>query len=55
MTTEIKQIVKKLDHIQSEVDYIRKHLRDMDKLTDDDVESLNEAEEDLKANKTKRL
>lgn len=56
MTAEIKQIVEKLDHMQSDIDYIKKHLADVDAiLTEDDAEALREAEEDLKANKTKRI
>ena len=56
MVTEIKQIVEKLDNLQSDITYIKKHLVDVDSvLTDDDVEALQEAEEDLKAKKTKRL
>ena len=51
-----KQILEKLDEIKSELDYIKKHMVDVDTvLTDDDFESLNEAEKDLKAGKTKRL
>ena len=56
MVTEIKQIVEKLDSLQSDVTYIKKHLVDVDSvLTDDDIEALEEAEKDLKAKKTKRL
>lgn len=56
MTTEIQQIVSKLDTIEEELAYIKKHLVDVDAvLTDDDIEALREADEDLKAGKTKRL
>ena len=56
MVTEIKQIVEKLDNLQSDIAYIKKHLVDVDSvLTDDDIEALEEAEKDLKAKKTKRL
>ena len=56
MATEMKQIVEKLDNLQSDITYIKKHLADVDSvLTDDDREALEEAEKDLKAQKTKRL
>ena len=56
MTAEIQQIVNKLDTIKVDLEYIKKHLIDLDVvLTDDDVEALKEADEDLKAGKTKRL
>jgi len=56
MAVEIKQIVERLDHLKSDIDYIKKHLVDIDSvLTDDDVEALEEAEKDLKSKKTKRL
>ena len=56
MASETKQILEKLEAIKSELDYIKKHMTDMDiVLTDDDIESLKEAEKDLKAGKTKRL
>ena len=56
MTAEIHQIMNKLDVIKSEIDYIKKHLVDGDRiLTDDDLIALQEAEKDFKAGKTKRL
>ena len=56
MSNETKQIMDKLDEIKSELDYIKKHMRDVDiMLTDDDILSLKEAERDFKAGKTKRL
>ena len=56
MAVEIKQIVERLDHLKSDIEYIKKHLVDIDSvLTDDDVEALEEAEKDLKSKKTKRL
>ncbi|HLD06059.1 MAG TPA: hypothetical protein VJC16_00810 [Candidatus Nanoarchaeia archaeon] len=56
IATEMKQIVEKLDNLQSDITYIKKHLADVDSvLTDDDREALEEAEKDLKAQKTKRL
>ncbi len=51
-----EQILSKLEHIESDLNFIKKHLQDIDLvLTDDDVEALKEAEVDLKAGKTKRL
>ena len=48
--------MSKLEHIESDLSFIKKHLHDVDLvLTDDDVEALQEAEADLKAGKTKRL
>jgi len=56
MATETKVIIDKLNEIKSELDYIKNHLVDVDVvLTEDDLESLKEAEKDLAKNKTKRL
>ena len=56
MTIETKQILSKLDVIKSEIDYIKEHLIDVDTvLLDEDIEALQEAEEDFKTQKTKRL
>jgi len=56
MTTEIKRISDKLDVIQSDLAYLKQHIVDFDSvLTDDDLEALKEADEDLKSGKTKRL
>ena len=56
MEKETKQILEKLDELKSELDYIKKHMVDMDTaLTDEDIESLKEAEKDFKTGKTKRL
>jgi len=51
-----KQIMAKLDEIKTELDYIKDHIVDLDLvLTEDDINSLEEAENDLKAGKTKRI
>mgnify|MGYP001560021152 FL=1 len=51
-----KQILDRLDEIKSELDYIKRHMVDVDLvLTDEDMETLRDAENDLKAGKTKRL
>ena len=56
MATQIKEFVEKLDHIQSDLNFIKKHINDVDLvLTDDNLEALYEAEEDLAAGKTKRI
>jgi len=49
-------IMKKLEEIQSDLTYIKSHMRDADMvLTDDDVASLQSAENDLKNGTTVRL
>ena len=49
-------VFDELKSLKKEVTFIKKHMVDVDTvLTDDDFESLNEAEKDLKAGKTKRL
>lgn len=56
MITETKQILEKLDMIKSELDYIKGHIVDVDViLTEEDIKSLQEAEEDLIKRQTKRL
>lgn len=56
MTEETKIIIEKLDSIKSELDYIKRHIVDFDTvLTEDDMDSLQEAEKDLKERKTKSL
>ena len=56
MAAESKMIMEKLNEIKSELDFIKKRMVDVDTiLTSDDVESLKEAEEDLKKGKTVKL
>ena len=56
MEIKFEQIVDKLDLIKGDLDYIKKHLVDVDAvLTDDDIDALKEADKDLKTGKTKRL
>lgn len=51
-----KQILAKLDEIKSELDYLKDHIVDLDLvLTEEDLNSLEEAERDLKNGKTKRI
>ncbi len=48
MANDAKQIMNKLDRIKADLDYIRDHIADVDIiLTQDDLDSLQEAEEDL--------
>ena len=49
-------IMDRLDEIKSELDYIKKHMVDVDAvLTEDDMDALTEAEEDLKKGRTVKL
>ena len=47
-------IINKLDILKQEIDFIKEHIIDIT-LIQDDIDSLNEAEEDLRKGKTKRL
>ncbi len=50
------EILRKLDKIESELDYIKKHMVDADLiLTDNDLESIEDAERDLKEGRTVRI
>lgn len=56
MASELQQIMNKLNHIESDLTYIKKHISDVDLvLTDEDIEAIQEAKRDLVAGKTKRL
>ena len=56
MITETKLILEKLDELKLELDFIKDRVIDVDLvLTDDDISALQDAEEDLKMGKTKRL
>lgn len=56
MATETKQILKELKEIKADLDFIKTRIKDVDAfLTDDDVQSIKEAEKDLKEGRTKRL
>ncbi len=53
---ETKQILEELHAIRLDLDFLKKHIVDLDLvLTDDDREALQEAEKDLKLGRTKRL
>ena len=50
------EILEKLDLIESELDYIKKHLIDADLIiTDDDIKALKEGEKDLRNKSTVRI
>ncbi|MBI2970886.1 MAG: hypothetical protein HYY37_00530 [Candidatus Aenigmarchaeota archaeon] len=56
MVTETEQILKELKEIRADLDFIKVRIKDVDiMLTDDDVESIRNAEKDLKEGRTKRL
>ncbi len=50
-----KQILEQLKEIKAELDYIKKRIDYDTTLTEDDVLSLKEAEEDFRKKRTKRL
>ena len=52
---DTKLILKKLDSIKEELDFIKKRISENDTLTEDDWDSIREAKIDLKTGKTKRL
>ena len=55
MQTE-KVILDKLNEIKLELDFIKKHMVDVDTiLTDDDVQALNGAEQDFKKGKKVKI
>ena len=47
-------IISRLDVLGHEINFIKEHIIDVT-LTQDDISSLNEAEEDLREGRTKRL
>ena len=56
MTTATKQIMDELKAIRTDLSYLKKRVAHVDTvLTDDDLDSLRDAEKDLKEKKTKRL
>jgi len=56
MTTEVQRIIEKLNSISSDLDFIKKHVVDVDLvLTEEDLDSLDKAENDFKQGKTKRI
>ncbi len=56
MVSETRLILQELKEIKQDLDYIKKNIVDVDLvLTEDDVESIKEAELDLRKGRTKRL
>ncbi len=56
MTSEINVIIEKLNHIETDLHFIKQHISDVDLvLTQEDMDSLRKAEQELKEGKTKRL
>ncbi len=56
MISETKLILEELKEIKEDLAYLKGHLIDVDMvLTDEDLESIQNAEEDLKHGRTKRL
>jgi len=47
-------IINKLDTLKREIEFIKEHIIDVT-LTQDDLNSLNKGEEDLRKGRTKRL
>lgn len=47
-------IINKLNLLKQEIDFIKEHIVDVT-LTQEDIDSLSEAEEDLRKGQTKRL
>ena len=47
-------IINKLDILKAEIDSLREHIMDVT-LTAEDLQSIREAEEDLRTGRTKRL
>lgn len=58
METEVKvnanEIISRLVRLQASIDYIREHIEDVT-LTEDDIQSLEEAEKEYKEGKTTSL
>ncbi|HLC86709.1 MAG TPA: hypothetical protein VJH65_00315 [Candidatus Nanoarchaeia archaeon] len=49
-----KEIIVRLSRLQSDINFVREHIEDIT-LTEDDLESIEEARTDLKEGKTRRL
>lgn len=55
-TDVLNKIYEDLEFLKKELVELKEHIADVDTvLTEDDIESLEEAEKDLKEGKTKRL
>ena len=49
-----KEVMVKLAKLQADMNYVREHIEDIT-LTEDDLNSIQEARKDLREGKTKRL
>ena len=54
MNVENREVVERLARLQKDMDFIKEHIEDIT-LTDDDLESIEEARKDLKEGRTRRL
>ena len=56
MASNTQLILEELKEIKEDVEFIKKHIADVDVvMTDDDLESIKEAEKELKEGKTIQL
>lgn len=56
MTTNMKEIMEKLNHIQQDLDFVKSHLADVDLvLTEDDQELITQAKKDLQQGNTRLI
>ena len=51
---DAKEVMKKLAKLQEDVSYVKEHIEDTT-LTEDDLEAIKEAREDLREGRTRRL
>jgi len=51
---DAKEIMTKLARLQTDMNYVREHIEDIN-LTEDDLKAIEEARRDLKEGKTRRL
>lgn len=51
---DTREIVTRLARLQEDMNYVKEHIDDLT-LTEDDLESIKQAREDLKEGKTRRL
>ena len=56
MATQMREIISKLEHMEEDIQFIKNRISDLDLvLSDEDVDAIKQAEEDLKNGKTRRL
>lgn len=54
ISIENKEVVQRLVRLQKDMDFLKEHIGDIT-LTDDDLESIEEARKDRKEGRTRRL